>query len=214
MSSAGPLSAEPPSPDAPQAADSRDETLRRQQDRILEAAAEEFRAAGVRHANVERIAEHAGVSRSTLYRRFPSKDDLLGAVVTRFRRQFVRELSEKLLGLDPRATVVEAFCLAMSHFNHDELLKRVLGDTPEAVDVLVGFSAPQVKDMVDEFSRGIVSTLRAAGACMPEHQLRLAAEIQVRMVTSLITAPSHVLAIDDEKALREFAETMLAPMIW
>ncbi|MGO3325090.1 TetR/AcrR family transcriptional regulator [Gordonia sp. (in: high G+C Gram-positive bacteria)] len=203
-----------PSSDPSRTIDRREQTQRRQEDRILKAAAGEFRRSGVRHASIDKIAEDAGVSRSTLYRRFPSKDELLDAVVIRFRRQFVRDISEKVHGLDPRAAVVEAFCLGMSHVSHDDLLKRVLGDNPDAVDVLIGFSAPQAADMVDEFSRGIVATLRAAGASMPDRQLRLAAEIQVRMVISLITAPSRALDIDDEDALRDFAETLLAPMIW
>lgn len=185
-----------------------------QESRIAGAAAAEFRRSGVRHANIERIAKEAGVSRSTLYRRFPAKDDLVAEVVIRFRRQCVREVNERIRGLDPRAATVEAFCLAMTTFRHDTLIPRLFGDGPEAIDPLVGFSGPELEQMIDEFARATAHFLRAAGACMPDDQLRQAAEIQVRLTASLMAAPSHALDRDDESALRAFATTFLAPMVW
>jgi len=185
-----------------------------QEARIIGAAGNEFRRSGVRHANIERIADEAGVSRSTLYRRFPSREDLLIAVIHQVRRDLVKEVADTLAGLDPRATVVEAFCLAMTYFRNDELPRRLLGENPEAVDVFVGAADPQVEDMISEFSRGIAQTLRSSGASMPDRQLQLAAEVQVRMFISLTTAPSAVLDIGDERQLRAFAEDFLAPMVW
>ncbi|GAA3947894.1 TetR/AcrR family transcriptional regulator [Gordonia caeni] len=192
----------------------RAKTQREQETRIIDAAADEFRRSGVRHASIERIAENAGVSRSTLYRRFPSKEDLLSSVIVDMRRTLVREVGEKLAGLDPRATVVEGFALAMTIFREDELLTRIFGESPETVDLLTGVGPPQLAEMVNEFSRGIAATLRAAGASMPDRQLRLAAEVQVRMFVSLTSAPSDTLDIADEAELREFAATLLAPMVW
>lgn len=197
----------------PRRAGSRRDTQERQEARIVAAAAEEFRRFGVRHASVERIAHEAGVSRSTVYRRFPGKDDLLNAVVIAFRRQCLLEVNNRIRGLDPRASIVEAFVLAMTTFRHDTLLPKLFGG-PETVDPLVGFSAPEVEQMVDEFSAATAGFLRTAGASMPEDQLRLAAEIQVRMAASLMTAPSHALDIDDEAAVRDFAAAFLAPMVW
>lgn len=185
-----------------------------QEARIIGAAGNEFRRSGVRHANIERIADEAGVSRSTVYRRFPSREDLLIAVIHQVRRDLVKEVADTLAGLDPRATVVEAFCLAMTYFRNDELPRRLLGENPEAVDVFVGSADPQVEDMISEFSRGIALTLRSSGASMPDRQLQLAAEVQVRMFISLTTVPSAVLDIGDERQLRAFAEDFLAPMVW
>src|SRR3954471_12422814 len=44
---------------------------------ILKAAAEEVALVGVGRLSMEGIARQAGVSRSTLYRRFPSRDALI-----------------------------------------------------------------------------------------------------------------------------------------
>ena len=50
---------------------------------ILKAAAEEVALVGVGRASMDVIARQAGVSRSTLYRRFPSRD----ALITELGRQ-------------------------------------------------------------------------------------------------------------------------------
>ncbi len=51
----------------------------RNRQRILEAASEIFAERGL-EASLDDIAEHAGVGVGTVYRRFPSKDDLLEAL--------------------------------------------------------------------------------------------------------------------------------------
>jgi AcrR family transcriptional regulator len=49
--------------------------------RLLKAATEVFAAAGIQGATTREIARVAGVNEVTLFRHFPSKDELLGAVV-------------------------------------------------------------------------------------------------------------------------------------
>ena len=50
-------------------------------DRVLKAASKLFYAEGIRAVGVERIAASAEVSKMTLYRHFPTKDDLVVAVL-------------------------------------------------------------------------------------------------------------------------------------
>jgi AcrR family transcriptional regulator len=50
-------------------------------ERVLRAASKLFYAEGIRAVGVERIAAQAGVSKMTLYRHFPTKDDLVVAVL-------------------------------------------------------------------------------------------------------------------------------------
>ncbi len=51
-----------------------------QESAILKAAAEEVALVGVGRLSMDVVARQAGVSRSTLYRRFPSRDALLTAL--------------------------------------------------------------------------------------------------------------------------------------
>ena len=188
--------------------------LREQESRIVDAAAAEFRRAGVKQADIERIARDAGVSRATVYRRFANRDELLAEVIARVRRRLLGKVADRVEGLDAKSVVVEAFTLAMIDIRHDALLQQILGDSPETVDALFGLSSPQALDMIDEFGERIAVTLRSAGAAMPDAELRQAAEVLVRLAISLMSARSTTLDTDKESAVRAFAGTFLAPMIW
>jgi AcrR family transcriptional regulator len=52
-------------------------------ERLLSTASELFYAEGIRAVGIDRIIATAGVTRATLYRHFPSKDDLVVAYLTR-----------------------------------------------------------------------------------------------------------------------------------
>ena len=64
-------------------------------DRLLDAARECVLAVGVRRTTVTDVARRAGVSRMTLYRRYPDLEAVLAALMT---REFGR-----LIGRPPRA---------------------------------------------------------------------------------------------------------------
>lgn len=189
-------------------------TQQEQEEAILAAAVAEFASMGVRGANVERIAQQAQVSRSTLYRRFPSKEDLLTAVGARMQADFMRGVAGSVDGLDPRAAVVEAFTQTIEAFRTNPLARRLIADEPEALDLLIGFERSQSDAVIDSFSDAIAHTLRKAGASMPAADLRLAAELQIRLVASFATSRSRALDLTDAVATRQFAEKFLAPMIW
>jgi AcrR family transcriptional regulator len=67
-------------------------------ERVLDAAAEMFAASGP-DVSVHEIAERAGVGHATVFRRFPSKDDLMLAVIERHVAE-MRSLAEDALGAD------------------------------------------------------------------------------------------------------------------
>jgi AcrR family transcriptional regulator len=192
----------------------RQSALREQESRIIEAASAEFRRSGIKNADIERIARDAGVSRATVYRRFANREELLAEVVARLRLRLLQEVADRVAGLDTKAVVIEAFTLAMIDFRHDELLHRILGYSPDAVDALIGIASPQVEDMIGEFVRRIAITLRSSGAGMPDDELRQASEILVRLAISLMSARATALDTNDEAAVRAFAQTFLAPMVW
>ena len=181
---------------------------------IIRAAVDEFTRAGIRQASMESIAADAGVSRSTVYRRFPSKDELLAQVVRHLQMRFVTDIGQRVAGLDPRATVVEAFSLAVTGVRQNRLITQILADGAESTGILLGQQGGGLTELVDTFSGGIVTTLRAAGACMPDDEIKQAAEIQFRLVVSLLMSESTTVDVHDDASVRAFAEKFLAPMIW
>jgi len=77
-------------------------------ERVLDAATEAFAASGP-DVSVHEIAERAGVGHATVFRRFPTKDDLMLAVIARRVEEIRAVFVDELKADDPG----EAFFRAM-----------------------------------------------------------------------------------------------------
>jgi AcrR family transcriptional regulator len=75
---------------------------RRNLERVLDAAAEEFAASGP-DASIDEIARRAGVGHGTVFRRFPTKDDLMFAVIERHVAEMRALADEAIASEDPGA---------------------------------------------------------------------------------------------------------------
>nr|WP_221204155.1 TetR/AcrR family transcriptional regulator [Modestobacter versicolor] len=78
----------------------------RNRDAILDAARETFEAEGVL-APLDGIALRAGVGNATLYRNFPTRDDLLAAVLQTNTAAALEEAAELARTLPPREALAE-----------------------------------------------------------------------------------------------------------
>ncbi|WP_132992101.1 TetR/AcrR family transcriptional regulator [Gordonia zhaorongruii] len=177
---------------------------------ILAAAADEFTEVGVRRANMDEVAKAAGVSRSTLYRRFPSKDNLLVAVANDTFERGLARLEGAVRGLGPADAVVEAFATGAGMVTSDPLMRRIVFEDVEIRNITSGAMSTLFIEMV---TARVASTLRDAGAIMPDEALFEAVELHVRLVISLLEVP----VTDPQKRsadhVRHIAATYLAPMI-
>lgn len=88
---------------------------------ILDTARTVFETDGVHRANIEDVATRAGVSRSTNYRRFPSKDALFERVVRREVELFFTTLDQATNGCNPHQAVIEAFTLRVRRIEDSPL---------------------------------------------------------------------------------------------
>ncbi|MFI7688488.1 TetR/AcrR family transcriptional regulator [Nonomuraea sp. NPDC049655] len=71
----------------------------RARERLLDAAEDLFYAEGIRAVGVERILSVSGVGRASFYRHFPSKDDLVVAVLRRRDERWRAWLAERVEAL-------------------------------------------------------------------------------------------------------------------
>jgi TetR/AcrR family transcriptional regulator len=181
---------------------------------ILAAAAEEFARVGVRRSSLALVADQAGVSRRTLYRRFPTKEDLLYAVVSDLAGSILAELAHTVSGLGVPDTVVEVFCIAVQKAKTDGILRQLTVSEPQTLGALLGFVGPDMNLILGKVIDLAVLQARRAGASMDERQLRIAVEAMIRLTTSLMNSPSAVVDLDDPAAARAYAAQILAPMIW
>jgi TetR/AcrR family transcriptional regulator len=134
---------------------------------ILDTARGVFETYGVRRANIEDVAARAGVSRSTIYRRFPTKDDLFEKVVRREAEVFFSTLDRATTGRTPQEAVIEAFALGVRLVHDSPLYSRIVESEPELFGL---FSRSQVFP-IGQFADGIAHTLRRCGADIPEADL-------------------------------------------
>src|SRR6478609_5384858 len=103
--------------------------------RLLDAAVEEAAAVGLRRLTIEDVVRRAGVSRMTAYRRYPRRDDLVHALISRETQRFLASVADAIeASPDPRFGVAEAFIAAVTFTREHPMLRRAgqLDPTPIA----------------------------------------------------------------------------------
>ena len=180
-----------------------------QESMILAAAEVEFAETGVRKANVDTVAARAGVSRSTLYRRFANKEELLVAVAQRQYERVMRDLDTAVAGLSPQEAVVEAFVAGATLIEQDRLVRRLLIDG----DVKI-LTAHMPSLFIELATERVAATLRRAGAQMPADDLHDVVEIHVRLVISFMEVPPSDTGRWSPEKVRATVGKFIAPMVW
>jgi AcrR family transcriptional regulator len=92
-------------------------------ERILAAAYELFSTQGIRAVGTEEVLAKAGVAKSTLYRHFPSKDELVLAFLQRREQRWTREFVEaeaRTRGSTPRERLLAIFDVFDEWFHRDD----------------------------------------------------------------------------------------------
>jgi AcrR family transcriptional regulator len=100
-------------------------------DRLLDAARACVLAVGVRRTTVTDVARRAGVSRMTLYRRFPDLEALLSTLMTREFGRLVARARERRNGGSARERVVEMVVDGARSIAGDPLFERLVDVDPE-----------------------------------------------------------------------------------
>src|ERR1700739_5158237 len=92
-------------------------------DRILDAAATCVTAYGVERVTLAEIARRAGVSRPTVYRRWPDTRSVLAALLTRHITAALDDVPARGRG---REALVDRVVAVAEHLRRDELVMAVL----------------------------------------------------------------------------------------
>jgi AcrR family transcriptional regulator len=99
--------------------------------RVLDAARECVLAVGVRRTTMTDVARRAGVSRMTLYRRFPDLEAVLAALMTREFGRLIAEAAQRAEGASTRERVVTTVVHGCRSLAADPLFVRLLDVDPE-----------------------------------------------------------------------------------
>ncbi|MET4429776.1 helix-turn-helix domain-containing protein [Mycolicibacterium sp. 624] len=183
-----------------------------QETAILKAAAEQVALVGVGRLSLDVVARRAGVSRSTLYRRFPSRDALLTELGHRTVAFAMSRLATVDVDSGPREAAVSGFCEGVRILTTEPTMRRFLqldGDTT---------MSPGMREAAEKFleraSATMAKALRAAGATMADPDLLAVAELHIRLATSLAQINSRVLDTADTAAVRLYAQRHLSQLVY
>jgi AcrR family transcriptional regulator len=101
---------------------------------ILDAALVEFERHGFRRVALDDVARRAGVSRTTIYRRFANRDELVGAVIERENVVLFADIAAELKNSAPPSNYyVEAFTQSILMFRRHRVLDQMMRDEPTLV---------------------------------------------------------------------------------
>lgn len=102
--------------------------------RILDAAFQAVADFGLSRLTMEDVAGRAGLSRQTLYRYFPAKDDLLMALVLREEELFLDGVRAAFAAQPSlEAAIEDAVTFVLRHARRHPLLDRLLSTDPEII---------------------------------------------------------------------------------
>jgi len=196
--------------DAVERVDETDET----RTRILDAAYTQFSKTGIQRSTMEDVARRAGVSRITVYRRFPGKDVLVEQVVRReFRRYFDRFLADIEQAGTVAERVVLGFVSSLRAIRGNPLIGGLLDVEPDLLMASMIGDGGRTLATVRAFVAGQLKQEQAAGNVSRKLDVDLAAELMVRVSTSFLLIPSQVVDVDDDEQLAAVARRFLVPLL-
>ncbi|MUL42357.1 helix-turn-helix transcriptional regulator [Streptomonospora sp. PA3] len=137
---------------------------RRNRARILRAAEEVFAEQGA-SAATEEVARRAGVAVGTVFRHFPTKDDLLAAIMKEARRQLADEADALLASGDPATALFAFFSRVLAQASAKRTVVGALADAGSPI---------RVADQVDELRAAVAALLaraQEAGAVRPDARI-------------------------------------------
>jgi len=182
--------------------------------RLLDAAYEQFCLIGIRRSTMTDVARLAKVSRVTVYRRFATKEMLVEQVVRReFRRYFDRFAAE-IRGAETVADrVVGGFVSSLRAVRHSRLIGSLMAVEPDIVVPSMIGDGGRTLLMVQQFVADRLRREQQAGHVAAGVDVDVAAEMMVRISTSFLVVPSHVIDLDDDERMRAVARQCLVPML-
>ncbi|MCM6771905.1 TetR/AcrR family transcriptional regulator [Nocardia sp. CDC159] len=185
--------------------------------RIVAAAYEQMAVVGWRRCTMDDVARRARLGRATVYRKFPTRQALLDAVVLAEVRKY---LADSTAAVSAQPTVADRIAESAAHtmefLRGHRVLRRLLETEPESVlPALTTHSGPLL-DLVREFCVAVWRRELAGDTPISEEReqhLRTVAELHIRITLSFILGEHTSIPLDTAEQAREFARTYLAPML-
>jgi AcrR family transcriptional regulator len=178
---------------------------------ILDAAVVEFEQHGFRRVALDDVARRARVSRTTIYRRFVGRDELVAAVIDRENAVLFADIADELKSRRSQSNYyVEAFTLSIMRFRQHRVLTRMLADEP-------GLSLELARQHWDAAVERMVAALRIIfpdgfAERIGDQAIDELAETILRYAAMVLLLPSRT-PLADADDIRAFATEHLLPSL-
>ncbi len=177
---------------------------------ILDATEGLLLAYGLHRWSVEDVADRCGLGRTTVYRRFPSRDDLVHGVLARELRSAIAAVGAAATGQrSVEDALVEGVMAALHALDRSVVDRLLQTDAPTILPFLTTEAGP----LVAQARRAFAPVLLATGVAADERHAGIVAETLARLGLSFVLTRPTVLPLEDPAALREAVATLVLPLI-
>lgn len=177
---------------------------------VLDATEALLRQYGLARWSVEDVAERAGIGRTSVYRRFPSRDDLVAGVLARELRRTITAIGLAAAAQDTvEDRLVESALVGLGALR-DSVVDHLLQTDPATI---LPFLTTGAGPLIDLARRAFVPAIVAAGLTEAGPSAELVAETLARLGLSFVLTRSTVLPADDPDALRAAVRGLLGPLL-
>lgn len=180
------------------------------EDRILDAGAHLMRAYGLKRWSMEDVAERAAIGRTSVYRAFSTRDELVHAVLARELRSTISEINAAAARSGSVEDGIIDGALAGLAALRNSLVEQLLRTDPSTVLPFLTTKAGPLVAITREF---LVAQARLAGAAISEQHAEELAEIAARLGLSFVLTRETVFPVDDDAALRVSFHRILGPVL-
>jgi AcrR family transcriptional regulator len=183
----------------------------RSQTVILDAAKALYLQLGVEKTTAADVAREAGISRATLYRRFPSHNAIFLAVLARDSWEIAEGCKARLEGItDPVEHVVEGMLYTLDEIVRRPLHTHLFTNSGESWALSQVLGTDDMRDLSVQVMQAMPNA-RALLRPESERQVAYLAEWIVRILISYAASPSQLARNRDE--MRELLHTTLGPAV-
>ncbi|WP_166907581.1 TetR/AcrR family transcriptional regulator [Mycobacterium sp. DL440] len=185
--------------------------------RILSATLEQAELVGIRRTTMEDVARRSGVGRATLYRRFPTKDALIDALVLSEARRYLDGSAQARAHAETlEDRLVYGTVFTVTFLRDHALLKKLLRTEPETILPSLTVDGGAIIDFATEYSAAQLRTdLYGTADTTPaqERHIRTVAELHTRLTLSFIVSPHTGIKLTSLEDTREYVRRYLLPMV-
>jgi AcrR family transcriptional regulator len=180
--------------------------------RILAAARSTYLKSGVENTGMGDIAEAAGIARSTLYRYFPTRDEVLVAVIRTDMMSMAEFMQDRLARVsDPADHIVEGLVLAIEEIPRQPLLNQVFaGDNNSRARRLV-WNSPAIVELGNQLMQDVIGPALAGDKLNRQVKPEVLVEWVYRTLLSFLTLPSNT--VKGRRELRATLHALLIPVL-